>query len=154
MKDGETASALHMSGLRVTRFDDGATALVLGDHAFHLAPGQAEFVARSLRVLTAVNEREPSTILDEARDIIYGDREQTHGRPDKNLRAIAAIWTAILSQHLQPGVAVTPELVCLLMAGLKLARAANKPSHREHALDTVGYIALMERCGFLESKGT
>jgi hypothetical protein len=92
--------------------------------------------------------RQPS-ILDEARAIIYGDREETHGTPDKNLRAIGHIWTAILADKLQDGCAIGPELVCLMMAGLKLARAANKPQHREHALDTVGYMALMERCGFL-----
>jgi hypothetical protein len=45
---------------------------------------------------------------------------------------------------------IGPEVVCLMMVGLKLARAANKPSHREHALDGVGYFALAERCGFLD----
>lgn len=95
-------------------------------------------------------ERQARTILDEAREIIHGDREQTHGEPAKNLRAIGHIWTAILQSQLRPDATITPELVCLMMAGLKLARAANRPSHREHALDTVGYMALMERCGFLE----
>lgn len=90
-----------------------------------------------------------SSILDEAREIVFGDREQTHGEPAKNLRAIGHIWTAILAGKLQPDATIEPEIVCLMMAGLKLARAANRPSHREHALDTVGYMALMERCGFL-----
>src|SRR6266542_3232644 len=90
------------------------------------------------------------TLLDEAREIIHGDREHTHGAPEKNLRAIGHIWTAILADKLKPDCAIEPEFVCLMMAGLKLARAANQPSHREHALDTVGYMALMERCGFLD----
>jgi len=90
------------------------------------------------------------SILDEAREIIHGDREQTHGAPDKNLRAIGHIWTAILADKLAPGAEIGPALVCLMMAGLKLARAANRPAHREHALDVVGYMALLERCGFLE----
>jgi hypothetical protein len=92
-----------------------------------------------------------TSILDEAREIIHGDREQTHGEPDKNLRAIAHIWTAILAAKLRPGTEIGPEFVCLMMAGVKLARAANRPAHREHALDVVGYMALMERCDFLES---
>ncbi len=147
------------TGVRVHRFETGAMALMVdgdpaGDpkarHAMHLSPAQAEQLTDALRVFDRAT-RAPS-LLDEAREIVYGDRERTHGAPDANLVAIAAIWTALLRGQLRDGQAVTPQLVCLLMAGLKLARAANRPSHREHVLDTVGYMALMERCGYVDPK--
>lgn len=96
-------------------------------------------------------EIDGTSILAEAHRIVYGDREHTHGAPDRNLRAIADIWSAILRDRLQPGFVVTPELVCLMMAGLKLARAANRPRHREHAVDVVGYMCLLERCGWIDA---
>ncbi|GER08804.1 hypothetical protein GCM10007972_24580 [Iodidimonas muriae] len=48
----------------------------------------------------------------------YGDAHRMHAR-------IAAIWSAIL------GHAVTPHQVALCMAGLKLARLAHLPDHRD-----------------------
>ena len=95
---------------------------------------------------------DPPSILQEAHEIIYGDREQTHGAPQKNLEAIARIWSALLSSHLGVDCVIPPALVCLMMAGLKLARAANKPSHRDHARDTAGYMGLMDRCGYLDAE--
>lgn len=143
------------SGLHATRFDDGAVAIVLDKQdgpasALHLTSAQADELARYFRTLRPANE--PRSILDEAREIIYGDREQTHGAPDRNLRAIAGIWTALLRDELKEGHDVTPQFVCLMMAGLKLARAANRPAFRDHATDAVGYLALMERCGFIEKE--
>ena len=143
-------------GLRAAHHDDGAVGIVVSDEsndyrsAMHLNAAQAAELARFFSTIRPAGE--PRSILDEAREIIHGDREQTHGKPDRNLRAIADIWTAILGSSLKDDEHVTPQLVCLMMAGLKLARAANRPSHREHAVDTVGYMALMERCNFLDPK--
>ena len=92
---------------------------------------------------------EGRSVLEEAAEIIWGDRERTHGDPARNLRAIAAIWTGLLAAKLGEQ-RITPQEVCLLMAGLKLARASHRPSHREHAVDTCGYMALLERCGWLD----
>lgn len=147
------------SGLRAVRHSDGSIGVFVdtqfGDvnsykGGIHLDERQAEDLGRFMRTMRS--DAEPRSILDEAREIIHGDREQTHGKPDRNLRAIADIWTAILGSSLKDDEHVTPQLVCLMMAGLKLARAANRPSHREHAVDTVGYMALMERCNFLDPK--
>lgn len=145
------------TGLTVHRFSDGALAIAVNAHdqpqsrtAMHLSSGQAEQLGDALRVFDRATR--PSSILDEAREIVHGDREQTHGAPDRNLVAIAGIWSALLRDHLQPGHTVTPQLVCLLMAGLKLARASHRPSHREHPLDVVGYMALLERCGWIDPK--
>ena len=84
------------------------------------------------------------TILDEARAIIYGDREQTHGEPGKNLAAIASMWSPIF------GTTVTPQQVCLAMIALKVARAVNSPEYRDNYVDIAGYSALVERIGVVQ----
>lgn len=79
------------------------------------------------------------SVLAEAERVIYGDREKTYGDPGKNCRAIAAVWSQIL------GVPVSDEQVCLCMVGVKLARLANDPTHRDSLVDVCGYAALLER---------
>lgn len=79
------------------------------------------------------------TILDEAYQIVYGDREKTYGNPAVNLVRIAALWATIL------GVDITPRVVCLCMAAVKLARLINDPNHRDSQTDLCGYAALLER---------
>lgn len=145
------------TGLRAVRHDDGSVGVIVSadpadpnDYrsALHLSAAQAAELDRFFRTIRPAGE--PRSILDEAREIVHGDREQTHGSPDHNLRAIAKIWSALLRDRLRDGDDVTPQMVCLMMAGLKLARASNRPSHREHALDVAGYMALMERCGWID----
>ncbi len=87
-----------------------------------------------------------STVLAEANDIIYGDREQTYGHPAKNLQTIADYWSAHLRSVFNCELSLTVEDVCVMMAALKLARLANTPLHRDSQVDACGYIALMERC--------
>lgn len=87
------------------------------------------------------------SILDSAKQIIYGDREKAYGSPDKNLALIASYW----EKHLQ-AVNGTTKLhigvndVCIMMALMKLARLVNTPSHKDSQVDVCGYMALMERC--------
>lgn len=80
------------------------------------------------------------SILTEASEVIYGDREKTYGHPAKNLELIATYWAA----HL--GIPVGIDDVCIMMVLLKQARLKNQPSHRDSQVDTCGYMALMERC--------
>lgn len=86
----------------------------------------------------------PPSICAEAEEIIYGDREQTYGSPDKNLQQIASYWSA----HLD--VDVTIDDVCIMMMLLKLARLKTTPEHRDSKVDLCGYAALMDRCQQLE----
>lgn len=79
------------------------------------------------------------SILTEAALIHDNDRENVHGDPSANTSKIAAIWTAIL------GIPITGEQVCLCMAGLKLARLATNPNHRDSLVDLAGYARLFER---------
>lgn len=143
-----TATAVGRSGIAIKSFEDGALGLMdTGTkQAMHLSPAQALQLRDFVRLFDQRTEQK--TVLTEARDIVHGDREKTHGEPARNLAAIAAMWEPIF------GAKVTPEQVCLAMIALKVARAVNQPSHRDHWTDIVGYVALAERCGFVKPAGT
>lgn len=78
-------------------------------------------------------------IAQQAVNIVYGDRERTHGDPTKNLKAIAALWEAYL------GRAVSPEDVCSMMILLKVARLKTGAVHDDNLVDIAGYALLRER---------
>ena len=93
-----------------------------------------------------LKERRGTTkgIEQEAREIIYGDREKTYGHPAKNLEHIARLWSAYTNT------AITADDVCSMMTMLKLtmlklARLKNQPMHRDSLVDAIGYVLLKER---------
>jgi len=88
---------------------------------------------------------ESKSILQEAQEIIYGDREKTYGSPDKNLATISEYWSTYLSKKYGDPVELDVNDVCVMMALLKLSRLGNSPDHRDSKVDTAGYIALMQR---------
>ena len=90
---------------------------------------------------------ESKSVLDEAKEIIYGDREKTYGHPAKNLTTIAMMWSMYLGARLDAANSVlSPQDVSVMMVLLKCARLANDPSHRDSVVDICGYAALIERC--------
>lgn len=86
----------------------------------------------------------PSDVLWEAREIIYGEREKTHGEPGKNLRHIAEQWALYLEQRHGQKISISPEDVCYMMADLKKCRQMNS-SNRDNLVGGCGYIGLIER---------
>lgn len=85
---------------------------------------------------------DPTSIDQEARAVIYGDREQTYGHPSKNLQLIADFWTSYLAGK----EVLTCDDVCNMMILMKTARLKNMPDHRDSLVDTIGYTLLKERC--------
>ena len=92
-----------------------------------------------------VNAVETKSVLDDAKDIIYGDREKTYGAPDKNLVAIAGYWSNYLFTRFGVYHDITGADVCIMMVLLKAARLGNNLTHRDSLVDAVGYLALLER---------
>lgn len=88
------------------------------------------------------------SVLQEAHEIIYGDREQTYGKPAKNLQTIADMWESYLRAR---GVwndaadGLFADDVALMMVLMKVSRLANSPEHRDSLVDICGYAALVER---------
>lgn len=90
------------------------------------------------------NSSTKESVLDEAKRIIYGDREETYGDPGKNLRHIADQWTLYLKQKYGGDLQLTAEDVCYMMVDLKKCRQVNS-SKRDNQVDAIGYLALIER---------
>lgn len=91
------------------------------------------------------SEAPKKSVIDEANAIIYGDREETYGRPSKNLTNIGQQWSLYLAQKYAVKVELSAEDVCWMMADLKKARQMNA-AKRDNLVDAIGYIGLVERC--------
>lgn len=79
------------------------------------------------------------TILDEAKRIVFGDRNDDYGHPREDFARTAMIWSAIL------GVTVRPEQVGLCMIGVKLSRHVHQPK-RDNMVDVAGYAQAAWMC--------
>ncbi len=90
--------------------------------------------------------KQKESILTEAHNIIYGDREKTYGHPAKNLKTIASMWLAYMNNMDDGNFTITAKDVAAMMMLVKVARFANDPSHRDNLVDVCGYAALIERC--------
>ena len=71
-------------------------------------------------------------VLDEAKRIVNGARNEDYGTPEDNFARIATMWSVIL------GTEVTPRQVATCMIALKLARDAFQPK-RDNLVDIAGY---------------
>lgn len=89
------------------------------------------------------------SVLQQANEIIYGDREQTYGSPDKNLVTIAQYWSTHLRSKYDQPIALTVDDVTVMMMQLKIARLATSPKHEDSLVDICGYAALADRCNNL-----
>lgn len=76
-----------------------------------------------------------SEILDMAKEIVNGARQENYGKPEQNFTNIANYWTLYLGRH------VTSTDVALMMILMKLARLQNKPTHEDSWVDICGYAA-------------
>lgn len=81
---------------------------------------------------------ENKTILQEAQELVYNDRNADYGTVTANFTKIAELWAPIL------GAKVTPEQVGLCMVQVKIARQLFKQK-RDNLVDGAGYFATLEK---------
>lgn len=77
------------------------------------------------------------SILDEAKQIVHGERGENYGHPFEDFSRTAKIWSAILGKK------ITPEQVALCMIGLKISREVNRPK-RDNIVDGAGYFETLD----------
>lgn len=77
-------------------------------------------------------------LLDEAADLVDGDRNNQYGDPRQDFQRTAAMWAAYL------GVPIEPHDVAAMMSLLKLSRIHWSPGKRDSWVDLAGYAA----CGW------
>lgn len=85
-------------------------------------------------------------ILEQARVCVCGEREQDYGTPENNFETIGLLWGVYL-RAAHPELAkvmdvnrITPKDVAIMMACLKIARAA-KGDKADSFIDLAGYAA-------------
>lgn len=92
------------------------------------------------KVTTQLTEAKRTFMLDEAKELIYGQRAKDYGPAIENFSRIAKIWSVCL------GIEVTPTQVCGCMIGMKLARLVNGDfSHRDSWVDIAGYVGCVDK---------
>lgn len=78
--------------------------------------------------------------LDEAAELIGGDRARQHGDVRQLHEHVAELWTAFLRDRVGDRLGATDVLA--MMALLKLARTQHGDFNRDDWVDALGYVAL------------
>ena len=76
-----------------------------------------------------------SQILDKAKEIVNGARQENYGSPESNFANIASYWTTYLNRK------VEAYDVAVMMVLMKVARLQNKPDHEDSWIDICGHAA-------------
>ena len=78
--------------------------------------------------------------MEEAKNLIYGDREKDYGKTSDNFADIAKGWEVIFKSS------ITPEQVGLAMIWLKVCRGnQDNCSKRDTLIDIAGYAGCIEK---------
>lgn len=75
-------------------------------------------------------------ILDTAKGIVTGNRQQDYGKPENNFETIAQFWSVY------KGVIFTAHDVAMMMALLKAARIKNGGGSGDSYVDLCGYASI------------
>ena len=82
-------------------------------------------------------------ILRQAKELITGDRNDTHGDAFQNHAEIAEFWNIFLDKKLKPMASLTAEDVALMMVLMKISRNnQGKKSNIDNFIDMCGYAAI------------
>lgn len=80
-------------------------------------------------------------ILQEAKTIVTGDRNTTHGSMERSFVVIAQLWDTYLVGRKHGG-PITAVDVANMMVLLKIARSIQGTPVRDHYVDMAGYAAI------------
>lgn len=83
-------------------------------------------------------------LLDKAKEIVMGARQEHYGAPEDNFKNIARLWTAFLENERDArgdDTTIYPHTVALMMNLMKIARLQSDPTHEDSWLDIPGYAA-------------
>ena len=99
------------------------------------------------KILSTIGKYEAATVktereklLDEAKAIVCGDRDQQYGKPEDSFCVIAKLWSDYLMRYLDE------RDVAMMMILLKVARNVSGESKRDNLVDIAGYAACAAEC--------
>ena len=82
-------------------------------------------------------------ILKKAKDLISGDRNETHGDAFQNHAEIAEFWNIFLDGKLKPMASISASDVAIMMILLKVSRSnQGKKFNLDNFIDMAGYSAI------------
>ena len=82
------------------------------------------------------DDDERGSILDEAKEVINGERQNHYGDPEDSFALIAEYWSIYLDRHL------SPQDVAMMMVLFKLARESHQHK-RDNLVDAAGYLGIL-----------
>lgn len=86
------------------------------------------------------DKTERRLVLEEAAELIDGDRQDDYGAPEINFQRIASLWNVV--HPLPDGDEYLPSDVALMLALVKVGRLIQSPLKRDSWVDLAGYAAL------------
>lgn len=96
---------------------------------------------------------ERGAILDEAKKIINGIRNDMYGKPEDNFQLIAQLWSLYLQKRYRKPDSFVGYLssqdVAIMMAYMKMARITSGHNMRDSFVDCAGYLGIAADMGTL-----
>lgn len=85
-------------------------------------------------------------VLDTAKKLTEGDRNEVHGDPYPQFCTFAGLLTEYLSASLGADIHVKPHDAAMIMQLYKITRIAGNPTHRDSHFDNCAYGAIVAEC--------
>lgn len=82
-------------------------------------------------------------VMEEANDIVNGDRQESYGHPLHNHSVTAAMMSFFLTRKYSKQVLLDAEDICWFNVFQKISREANM-AKRDNLVDVIGYVANIE----------
>ena len=82
-------------------------------------------------------------VLQEADELIHGERAKAYGNPRINHGCTAALISALLSNKYRKSIVLDADDVCWFNICQKMSREANEPK-RDNLVDVCGYVGNIE----------
>jgi len=129
-----------------------ALAEFLGLEIFYYMNGYLMVNCEPNEFMTEVKFKNDECILDEAKRLQGGDRQNSYGPPDQDFARTAKMWEAILGAYIEDGeLSIPPAAVSLCMIALKLSRETHQHK-RDNWVDIAGYAKCGHICRECEDK--
>ena len=74
--------------------------------------------------------------LNEAKNLVMGERAREYGDPTEAHQVIANFWSTYLGHE------ITPQDVAIMLTLMKISRLKNAPDHEDSLVDAISYLAI------------
>lgn len=101
--------------------------------------------------LLVIQSSPRAKMLDKAKGLITGDRNNHYGPPTQDFSKSAAILDA-LGYKGPDGRAIVPHDIAIMAMAIKLSRISWSPGEEDHWVDIAGYAACGYECAIEEGK--